>query len=145
MLIHTNDTKIIMNDAKREIIYPELSYKLNGLFFEIQKDLGRFCRERQYADALEEKLKQSNIEYEREKNIENISVKGNRADFIVDEKILVELKSIPFTTKLDYFQVMRYLKASNLRLGMIVNFQSRYLKPKRIINNEFRDIRENSH
>ena len=131
--IHTNDA----NSAKREIIYPELSYKLTGIFFEIQKELGRFCRERQYADALEQKLKQGNINYEREKNIENDLIKGNRADFIIDKKILVELKSIPFTTKLDYFQVMRYLKASNLKLGMIVNFQSRYLKPKRIINNEF--------
>lgn len=123
------------NDTNRKIIYPELSYKLNGLFFEIQRELGRFCRERQYCDVLENKFKKNNIDYEREKLIDNDFVKGNRADFIVENKILLEIKSIPFIAKVDYFQILRYLTASNLKLGMIVNFRSKYLKPKRVINN----------
>ena len=47
------------------IIYPELSYKLMGLCFQIQKKLGRFCRERQYADSLEELLQTANIKYKK--------------------------------------------------------------------------------
>lgn len=128
------------SDTNNKIIYSELSYKLNGIFFEIQRELGRFCRERQYSDILEEKFKKNNIKYEREKIIDNSIIKGNRVDFIVGNKILLEIKSIPFITKEEYFQAMRYLKASNLKLGMIVNFRSKYLKPKRIINNNMQEL-----
>ncbi len=63
MRIHTNDTN--------KIIYPELSYKITGLCYKVQNELERFCREKQYSDALEIKLKQNNIKYEREKIIIN--------------------------------------------------------------------------
>lgn len=132
MQIHTNNAN--------KIIYPELSYTLTGLLFIIHGKLDRFCKEKQYGDALEILLKKSSILYEREKvipiDIDGIIIKSNRADFIIDNKILVELKSIPYITKTEYFQTQRYLKASKLKLGMIVNFRSKYLKPKRIINNE---------
>lgn len=130
MRMHANDTN--------KIIYPELSYIVTGLCFEVQKDLGRFSRERQYCDVLEHKLKSRGISYEREKIItagDDEEIKGNRVDFIIDGKILLEAKSLPYTTKQDYFQAQRYLKATNLKLAMIVNFRSKYLKPKRIVNN----------
>jgi len=129
MRIHANDTKII---------YPELSYLVTGLCFEVQKELGRFCRERQYCDVLEYKFKARGINYEREKVVvagEEGEFLGNRIDFVVDGKILLEIKSLPYTTKNDYFQVQRYLRATKLKLAMIINFRSKYLKPKRIINN----------
>lgn len=126
--------RIHANDANK-IIYPELSYTITGLFFETQRELGRFCRERQYCDILERKLKDRGIKYEREKVIENEQINGNRIDFIIEDKILLEIKSLPYITKMDYFQVQRYLRAANLKLAMIVNFRSRYLKPKRIVNN----------
>ena len=127
--------RIHANDANNKIIHAELSYTVTGLCFKVQRQLGRFCRERQYCDALEEKLKRSNIPYEREKSLDDAEARGNRADFIVDQKFLLEIKSLPYTTKADYFQVQRYLKASGIKLGMIINFRSKYLKPKRIINN----------
>ena len=126
--------------TQKEIIHSELSYKINGLLFEIHKELGRFQREKQYGDALEIKLKESGLRYEREKilpiKINGNFIKTNKADFTIEDKILLELKSIPFITKTEYYQLLRYLKSSELRLGMIVNFRERYLKPKRIINNE---------
>lgn len=127
MRIHTNDAN--------KIIYPELSYRITGACFEVQKELGRFCRERQCCDALEGKLQSVGVQYEREKVVDTEEVKGNRVDFIVENKILLEIKSLPFTTKTDYFQVQRYLKATGLKLAMLINFRSKYLKPKRIINN----------
>lgn len=133
MISDAKSTRIHANDAK--IIYPELSYIITGICFEVQREHGRFCRERQYCDALEKKLKERGVPYEREKTIEFQELKGNRVDFIVDGKILLEVKSIPYTTKVDYFQVQRYLAATNLKLAMIINFRSKYLKPKRIVNN----------
>ncbi|PIP18187.1 MAG: GxxExxY protein [Parcubacteria group bacterium CG_4_10_14_0_8_um_filter_35_7] len=123
---------------KIDLIYPHLSYKLSGLLFEVHNELGRFCKERQYVDLMEIKLKESRWIYEREKelpiNYNNKSIKGNRVDFSIENKILLEAKAKKFITKEDYFQMRRYLKASGFKLGFIVNFRNTYLKPKRIIN-----------
>ncbi|MEM2175408.1 MAG: GxxExxY protein, partial [Candidatus Micrarchaeia archaeon] len=116
------------------IIEKDLSYKLNGLFFEIHKELGRFAREKQYADLLEEKLKNNNIKFKRE-----IILKFNDRiikvpDFIIEDKILVELKRKPVNTKDDYKRIIRYLEITGLELGILVNFGLEYLKPRRILN-----------
>ena len=117
-----------------KIIEKELSYKLGGIFFEIQGELGRFCRERQYADLLEKKLEKAKIKFKREYPIEIANRKSNFVDFIVEDKILIDLKAKPFIKKEDYFQMKRYLGVTNIALGLIVNFQNQYLKPKRILN-----------
>jgi len=123
---------------KNKLLYPELSYKITGVLFRVHNELGRFCREIQYGDLLENELKKSNISFEREKvlPIEVIDPNdlSNRVDFCIEDKILLEIKSKKFTTKDDYFQMIRYLKASKLELGLIVNFRSTYIKPKRVIN-----------
>lgn len=124
---------------KAVLVYPELSYILNGLFYNTHNELNRFCLEKQYADLLEIKFKENNMSYEREKQIPfNISekevVKGNRVDFCVESKILVDLKAKKFITKEDYYQMKRYLMATGLKLGVIVNFRDTYIKPHRILN-----------
>mgnify|MGYP001577445695 CR=1 FL=1 len=135
------DAKKYMRMMRKEIIYPELSYKITGMLMQTQKELGRFCKEKQYADLFEILLKKDGIIYKREGSgsfkIGNDTIKGNRFDFVVDNKILVELKAAPFITKRDYYQTMRYLKAMNLRLGLLVNLHSEYLKPKRILNSSY--------
>ncbi len=55
-------------------------------------------------------------------------------DFILEKKIVVDLKAKKFVTKEDYNQMLRYLKGGGYRLGLIVNFRNTYLKPKRIAN-----------
>ena len=114
----------------------------------LQEKLGRYCKEKQYADALEIMLKTASVSYQREPAIHfelsEETVKGNRADFIVENKILIELKTIPYITKRDYYQTMRYLKAANLKLGLLINFRSEYLKPKRILNSSYR-VSQHSH
>ena len=122
------------------IIYPELSFKINGLCFKVANELGRFGREKQYADKFEELLKENKIEYEREfeiKKLEPLSPSGNIVDFLIQNLIILEFKSKSFVTKEDYIQIQRYLQAANLKLGLIVNFRHTFLKPKRILNAEF--------
>jgi len=73
--------------------------------------------------------------FEREKILPIADVdRSNKIDFCIENVILLELKSKKFITKDDYFQMMRYLKATGLKFGLIVNFRSTYLKPKRVIN-----------
>lgn len=118
------------NDTNAKLIHPELSYLLTGIFFEVHNELGRYSRERQYAEALAGKLTFLNIAHTREYELEK---SGNRCDFLVDNKIIVELKAKPFITRDDYYQIQRYLQSSGLRLGLLVNFRNRYLKPARIV------------
>ena len=129
MMNHTNET----ND---KIIYRELSYRLNGLFFKVHNKLDRFCREKQYGDLLESLLQEEGVKYQREKPlpIEQIeNQRSNIADFLIEGKIMVDLKAKPFVTKEDYYQMQRYLQTGEYKLGLIVNFRNRYLKPIRII------------
>jgi|SRR3990167_1327490 len=124
------------NVTNGKLIHPELSYKLTGLFFEVHNNVGRFGREKQYCDFLESILRRESIKYEREKNIPIVNISNehtNRADFIIDEKILIEMKAKPMILKEDYVQIQRYLQASGYKLGLLVNFRNRYLKPIRII------------
>jgi len=122
--------------TSNKVVHPELSYIINGLLFEIHNALGRFCREKQYGDALATLMDERNVNYEREKALP-LKFVGNRftnkADFIVNKQILLELKAKPTITKDDYYQVQRYLEAADLRLGIVANFRNKYLKPTRII------------
>jgi len=127
---------------KKEIIYKKLSYKLNGLFYEVHNELGRFKNEKQCADKFEQFLIRENIKYKREyvlpQSFEGENKNRNRIDFIIEDKIIVEFKCKSFITKEDYFQVLRYLASCNLRLGLLVNFRQKHLVPKRIVNPEYK-------
>lgn len=118
-----------------ELIFPELSYKITGILFEAHNSLGRFCTERQFCDFIEERFKEKNIDYVREKNI-NEEIKGDRVDFCIENKIVLECKAKKFVTKEDYLSLQRYLQNSEKKLGIIVNFRNTYLRPKRIVRIE---------
>ena len=123
---------------KNNIVYPDLSYRVCGLCFYVHNKLGRYRNEKQYSDALENVFKENGIKCQREKPIP-ISFKGEKAnrnipDFIIEDKIVLEVKTKPFITKDDYFQLRRYLVSCNKKLGLIVNFRQRYLYPKRVLN-----------
>lgn len=118
------------------ILFPELSYKLNGIFFKIHKNLGRYCRERQYADELEKELKKEKINYQREyRVIKDNDFAGNVTDFLVENNVVVELKAKKYINKEDFYQMQRYLKSTNKRLGLLVNVQDDFIKTKRVLNN----------
>ncbi|MDD4351838.1 MAG: GxxExxY protein [Candidatus Gracilibacteria bacterium] len=121
----------------KEIVHKELSYKINGLCFKIHNELGRFCKEKQYADEFEKLLKAEKIAYEREidaRKINSDSPEGNRLDFLIENKIILEFKTKIMITRQDYYQIQRYLLGTKLQLGIIVNFRNAYLKPKRVLN-----------
>ena len=129
-----------MKTKSKKIIYPELSYKLNGLFYKTHNHLGRYRNEKQYGDYFEELLKREGIKYQREKPLppgfEGERKNRNIPDFIIENEIIVDFKAKRLITKEDYYQMRRYLSTYNKKLGIIVNFRYRSIAPKRILNSE---------
>ncbi|MFH1170471.1 MAG: GxxExxY protein [Candidatus Vogelbacteria bacterium] len=122
--------------SEEKIIYRELCYQINGLLFKVHNALGRYCREKQYGDALEKLFLENGVEFEREKGLPISAIdnpRSNLVDFSVGNKVLLDLKAKPVVIKEDYYQMQRYLQASGYKLGLIVNFRNRYLRPIRII------------
>lgn len=118
--------------TNKEVLYPELSYKIVGLAFEVHNELGRFAREKQYADLLEQKLKSENVLYKREYRIGD---SGNIVDFLVDgkEQILLELKTVRFLNRSHFRQMQNYLQRTRIKLGLLINFSDEHLSPRRVL------------
>lgn len=129
--------RIHANAANNKIIEAELSYKLVGIAFNIQKKIGRFCREKQYADVFENELKKERINYKREASVILEDKKSNFVDFIIEDKVLLEFKAKSFIEKEDYFQTKRYLEIANIKLGLIINFRQKHIQPKRVLNSKY--------
>jgi len=104
-----------------------------GILFEVHNELGRFCREKQYSELISNKLSENKINHKREFEISDT---GNVVDFLIENKIILELKSKRIILKKDYYQIQRYLQVTNLKLGILVNFRSEYLNPKRIVKKD---------
>ncbi len=120
-----------------QLIYPDLSYKINGVLFAAHNELGRFCNEKQYSDAVERYLKKLKVKYEREKVLPPSfegEQKRNKIDFLIENKIILEIKAKNLLTREDYYQVKRYLLALNKKLGILANFRKKYIEPRRILN-----------
>jgi GxxExxY protein len=125
---------------ENKIIYHDLSYKVNGILFKVRKDLGQYRNEKQYCDAIEQQLKINKLNYEREKVLD-VSFEGerpgrNKADFVIEGKIILEVKAKPMVTTEDYYQIRRYLASTNLKLGILANMRRYAVNPKRILNSE---------
>ena len=140
--MNANDANMRMWYDKNmgKIIYPDLSYLVNGILFKTHNDLGRFRNEKEYGDYIENNLKKLNVKYEREKYLP-ISFEGekngrNKIDFLIEDLIILEIKAKRIIEKQDYYQLKRYLSVLNKKLGLLVNFRDRYLKIKRVLNSQ---------
>ena len=128
------------NKNMPEIIYKEDCKEIYGLLFKIQNELGTNFQERHYQKAFEGLLIKNNILYKKEAPIkvvyENKLLGNFSADFIIRDRILLEFKCAPCLTQDHIKQVLRYIQAINLKLGLVVNFRIRPLKPVRVLNSK---------
>ena len=121
-----------------ELLYKDEVFKLVGLCMEIHRELGKGHDEVIYKDALVVELQRGKISFSRELKFE-VSYKGvilphhYRADFVVWDKILFEAKAVERLTDAHVKQVMNYLAASKLELGLLVNFGGDSLEWKRVV------------
>jgi len=123
---------------KEELIYPDLSYQILGVLFEVQNELGNKYQEKHYQRALAIKLQKLGIPFKKEFMVKvkfaDSELGKFFVDFIIDNKLILETKKVWRITHDDIRQVLRYLEATELKLAIIVNFSHRKLEYVRVIN-----------
>ena len=124
--------------AGDKVLYPELSYKIMQVVFEVQNKLGPGFTEDIYKEATAYDLQAQQISLERQKPIQVVyknRVMGTyRLDLVIDDKIILELKAVTTLNDLFKHQLLSYLKATDLHLGILVNFGAKRVEYVRIIN-----------
>jgi len=120
-----------------ELIYPEMSYKLIGILFKVYNQLGGGYQEKYYQQAIKRELFVNQIPFLEQVRTDfnyNGKIIGRYyLDFIVDHKIVLEIKTTPsFSTK-DIMQVLNYLKQSSLQLGILASLNRNNIIYKRIL------------
>ncbi len=127
-----------MRIANKDIIFPELSYRIVGVCMKVHSELGPSLLEKYYQRAIERELTLQKIPFQREVQVkleyQKQTIGKYFVDFVVDNKVILEIKAQPYYTPKFYKQVLAYLKQLNLRLGIIVNFRVNSLKPYRVVN-----------
>ena len=142
----TNQAQIKTNKVliSKELIYPELSYKLIGIAFKVYNSLGFGLQEKYYQRAFEKELTGLSMPYERECMID-LQYNGEKIgkyflDFLIDNKIVVELKVAPRLRHIHIKQVFEYLKVLNKKLAILIFFTDQGVRYRRIINPNYMDI-----
>ena len=131
------NTRIKTDDAKPNLIYEDLTYKIRGALFNVYNQIGSGHKEVIYHKALLEELRSKRITFDTEKSItikyNNKKVGAYKPDLIIENKIILELKALPFIGNIEKRQVWNYLKGSEYKLALLVNFGNVKLEIQRII------------
>jgi GxxExxY protein len=121
----------------------EIAYQIIGAALEVHKSLGPGLLESAYQECLFYKLKQLDFSVEKEKSMplifEGVKLEcGYRIDLLVENKVVIEIKSVESLNDVHLAQTLTYLKLGNYKLGLLINFNVALLKQgiKRIINGE---------
>ena len=122
----------------------ELTYNIIGCAMKVHNTLGNGFQELIYQRSLAIELGKAGICFEREKEqtiyYENFEVGIRRADFVVEDKVIVELKALTDLELVHLAQAKNYLEAYNFPIGLLINFGSKSLQYKLIFNKKFHSV-----
>ncbi len=125
------------NNSRQSLLYSGITYKVRGAIFSVYNELGYGHKEQVYQKALETEFLKTGIYFKREANLKvqykGESVGNYRPDFVIEDKIILELKAVEFMAKVYETQLLHYLKTTGHKLGLLINFGSPKLIIKRII------------
>jgi GxxExxY protein len=123
----------------KELKYKEITEKIIGAGYEVHKFLGNGFQEVIYQRALSYEMGKAGLNFKREleqnifyKDMEN-PIGTRRADFVVERKVLVEIKAIIQLEEVHWAQLLNYLKAYRLEVGLLINFGSKSMEFKRFV------------
>ena len=125
-------------EKEDKVVYRDLSYKLMGVIFEVFNDLGYGYQEKYYQKALETALKKVNINFKSQSpfkiQYKNEIIGRYFVDFIIEDKIVLEIKKGNYYSKKNFEQVNAYLKVTGFKLAILANFTQDGIKFKRLLN-----------
>ncbi len=123
---------------RADLIYPELSYIIVGILFSVFKHLGGSLQEKHYQRAIAVELEKSKVSFAEQVRLplsyKEVSIGEFYMDFLIEDKIVLEIKKDKMYSKRNFDQVNAYLKASKYKLAILANFTKDGLKFKRIVN-----------
>jgi GxxExxY protein len=126
---------------RTSLVHEELSFTIRGILYKVHTYLGSYRNEKLYCDAIEQGLKVKGLTHEREKVLKKLfegeKPGRNRVDFLIENKVIIEVKVVPCFSRDIYNQCTRYLVCSNKELLLLVNFRPKNLVIKRILNPEY--------
>ena len=119
-------------------LYKDITEKIIGAAMEVHRELGTGFLEYVYEEALCYELKLRKISFERQKDIDiyykNLMIpRKYKPDVLIENKVIVEIKATQGLTEIDEAQLLNYLKATKLRIDLLLNFGKRSLEIKRRI------------
>lgn len=120
------------------LLYKKLVYDIVGCAMVVHSELGPGFLESVYEEALTILFQEKHLQYEQQKNLK-IKFRGEylkkqfAADLIIDDKVIVEIKAVAQLKKIDEAQLINYLKATGLKVGLLVNFGEEHLSWKRFV------------
>jgi GxxExxY protein len=125
-----------MRDNKHQ--FEELSKKIIGAAIEVHRELGPGFLENIYEEALKLELFEHRLHYDNQKEIKikylGAEIGTHRLDLLVENKIIVELKAVKEFADIHFAQLRSYLKATGLKVGLLLNFAKPALEIKRVVN-----------
>ncbi len=125
---------------RQDLIEPDLSYKMVGICFMVSNELGSGLHEKYYQRAMSVALREKGISFKEQQPIPikflNNNVGKYFIDFVIDNKIVLELKTGSRINRKHAQQILAYLKTTGLKLGMLIYFGKDGVFFKRIINVE---------
>jgi GxxExxY protein len=131
------DLQAILNDD-RSHPFEGLSRKIIGAAIEVHTALGPGFLENIYEEALKLELSEHKLNFETQKEIQieylGVAIGIHRLDLVVENQIIVELKAVKEFTDVHYAQLRSYLKATGLKVGLLLNFAKPTLEIKRVVN-----------
>ena len=125
--------------TNKNLLEAELSYKIQGAIYAVANKYGHGLKEQIYQKALVEEFTKRNVSFEQQKRVNIYSVDTGKVlgtyipDFVIGNKIILEIKASSFTTKQDVSQQLSYLKSSTCEIGYLVNFNTNALDMRRSI------------
>jgi len=146
--INADTTQMNADENNKTLLYKDLTYKIRKCIFEVDNKIGKGHKELIYKNALAEELSKAKIEYKREPSIEikydNKLVGIYRPDFLIEDKVILEIKAKRSITNEDEYQAFSYLRATKYKLLLLVNFGFEKLEIKRIINEKNNNPRQSA-
>lgn len=134
MRVYPHKTEV----RREDLVYPELSYRIIGALLEVFNALGYRYKELHYQRALAKVFREERIPF-KEQVSTPVMFRGEVIgryvfDFLIDDKLVLEIKRGDGFRREDIQQVVNYLRSANLKLGIIARFSSKGIKTKRILN-----------